>query len=121
MANGQQVRTAHFVLHQWQNSCAENTGPGLGKAPALLVEKGLGVVIPKRFAKRAVTRNLIRRQIKELLQREQAHLPPALYVVRLKTPFAKHEFISAASDALKQTVHQELIQLVARLKANVPA
>ena len=117
MANGRQIKTAHFVLHQWQDEREPNTGPGFEKTPALLLGQRLGVVVPKRLAKKAVTRNLIRRQVKAVLQQEQVHLPPALYVVRLKTPFSNREFISAASRALQQAVRAELVLLVERFKA----
>ena len=78
MANGRQIKTAHFVLHQWQDDSETKTGPGFEKAPALFVGKQLGIVVPKRLAKKAVTRNLIRRQVKALVQQEQEHLPDAL-------------------------------------------
>lgn len=118
MANGWQTKTAHFVLHQWQDRGETKTGPGFEKAPALLIGKHLGIVVPKRLAKKAVTRNLIRRQVRELVQREQEHLPDALYVVRLKTPFSSREFVSAASPMLKQGIRAELTQLLEKLKAN---
>jgi ribonuclease P protein component len=112
MANGRQIRTAHFVLHQWQAQSEATTGPGLEKAPALLVGKRLGVVVPKRLAKRAVTRNLIRRQVKDLMRAHQTQLPTALYVVRLRAGFQTRELISAASPLLKQRVRTELQQLM---------
>ena len=120
MANGRQIRTSHFVLHQWQVN-QENTGPGLAKAPALLVDKcvshRLGVVVPKRWAKKAVTRNLIRRQVKELLQSAQAQLPAANYVVRLRQAFAPQQFISASSQPMKLAVRSLVEQLLQQLKA----
>ena len=112
MANGRQIRTAHFVLHQWQAQEQAITGPGLEKAPALLLGKRLGVVVPKRLAKKAVTRNLIRRQVKDVLQSMQAQLPTALYVVRLRASFQTREFVSAASQPLKHKVRTELLQLM---------
>lgn len=118
MADGRQIRTPHFVLHQLQETTDAHTGPGLAKAPALILEKQLGVVVPKRLAKRAVTRNLIRRQVKEVLYSMQAQLPTALYVVRLRASFVSHGFVSAASDALKKTVRAELQRLMKPLRAN---
>lgn len=117
MAKGQQIRSPHFVLHHWQGQDESTTGPGLEKAPALFADIGLGVVVPKRLAKQAVTRNLIRRQVKEVWRLAHNQLPRALYVVRLKASFSARDFNSAASVALRQTVRHELNQLVAQLQA----
>ncbi len=68
----------------------------------------LGAVLPKRLAKRAVTRNLLRRQIRAALDRHATALPPGLWVVRLRSGFARTEFLSAASDALRQAARAEL-------------
>lgn len=69
----------------------------------------VGVMSPKRFAKRAVTRNLIKRQIYALAS--ELPLTPAAYVVRLTASFAKGQFKSASSDALKRAVRAELQQI----------
>jgi len=73
----------------------------------------LGAVLPKRLAKRAVTRNLLRRQIRAAVGRHQASLPPGLWVVRLRNGFARADFVSAASDALRQAARAELDQALA--------
>lgn len=70
----------------------------------------LGAVLPKRLAKRSVTRNLLRRQIRAAVGRHQASLPPGLWVVRLRAGFARAEFVSAASDALRLAARTELDQ-----------
>lgn len=70
----------------------------------------LGAVLPKRLARRAVTRNLLRRQIRSALQRHLAVLPAGLWVVRLRAGFARTEFLSAASDALRAAARTELDQ-----------
>jgi ribonuclease P protein component len=72
-------------------------------------------VVPKRWAKRAVTRNMVRRQIYALAQERAAALPEAALVVRLRSGFDRSRFISATSDALKATVRAELQQLFGRL------
>ena len=117
MANGRQVRSTHFVLHQWQGVHQPHAGPGFEKAPALIAEKRLGVVVPKRLAKKAVTRNLIRRQAKSLMQLAQAQVPTAFYVVRLRSSFSTREHLSASSRGLKQAVRHELTQLMNQIKA----
>ena len=68
----------------------------------------LGAVLPKRLARRAVTRNLLRRQIRSAMQRHLGSLPAGLWVVRLRSGFARTEFVSAASDALRLAARTEL-------------
>ena len=69
---------------------------------------------PKRWAKRAVTRNAIKRQIYNISSEFESKITAAAYVVRLRSGFDKTQFISATSDALKAAVHQELQQLFTR-------
>jgi ribonuclease P protein component len=67
----------------------------------------LGAVVPKRHAKRSVTRTLLKRQIRAAVG-AQAHLPAGLWVIRLRAPFAPLQFPSAASTALRQAARVEL-------------
>jgi len=102
------------------------------KAPALVDESPaalpqpapeghwLGLVVPKRHAKRAVTRNLIKRQVRAAMSEHAAALPPGLWVVRLRVPFDRAEFTSPASEPLKQVTRAELGQLFGRA-ATAPA
>ena len=69
--------------------------------------------MPKRWAKRAVTRNAIKRQIYTVSLDFEADLPAAAHVVRLRTGFDKAQFHSATSPALKQAVRAELQRLFA--------
>src|SRR5436305_1827347 len=62
----------------------------------------LGAVVPKRHAKRSVTRSLLKRQIRSAVMGSEATLARGLWVVRLRAPFDRKTFASAASDALKQ-------------------
>jgi ribonuclease P protein component len=71
-------------------------------------------VVPKRWAKRAVTRNGIKRQIYNVSAAFASRLPAAAHVVRLRTEFARAEFPSAWSEALKSSVRGELLQLFDR-------
>lgn len=48
----------------------------------------LGLIIAKRFAARAVTRNAIKRVVRESFRHCQARLPAAEYVVRLHSRVA---------------------------------
>jgi ribonuclease P protein component len=77
----------------------------------------LGLVVPKRHAKRAVTRNLIKRQIRAAMARHAGALPGGLWVVRLKQPFDRKQFVSPASDRLQDAAHAEVAQLFARAVA----
>jgi ribonuclease P protein component len=70
----------------------------------------VGVMSAKRFAKRAVTRNLIKRQAYALAL--AAPLQPAAYVVRLRTAIPRDRFPSASSTALKRLVRAELQELL---------
>ena len=71
-------------------------------------------MVPKRLAKRAVTRNTIKRQIYTVSQRFGDRLPLAAHVVRLRTGFDRKQFISATSEQLKLAVRLELEQLFER-------
>ena len=117
MSAGSVSRTSHFVLHQWQPPSKASTGSGFEQAPALFADGGfrVGALTPKRWAKRAVTRNLIRRQIHAMAHEFENRLKPTAYVVRLRATFHTQQFVSASSEHLKQTVRAELKQLFARL------
>jgi ribonuclease P protein component len=118
MAGGTVSRTPHFVLHR-----APLAAPVPQKAPAprprgndaglfaVQSEAWIGAVVPKRWAKRAVTRNGIKRQIYNVSASFEQRLPQAAHVVRLRMDFARAEYPSAWSDALKAAVRGELLQL----------
>ena len=71
----------------------------------------LGAVVPKRHARRAVTRTLLKRQIRSVVVARAEALLGGLWVVRLRAPFDKICFPSAASDALRHCAREELEQL----------
>ena len=77
----------------------------------------LGAMVPKRWARRAVTRNAIKRQIYAVSAALESPLPQAAHVVRLRATFDRKQFVSASSCALKQAVRTELVQLFARAAA----
>lgn len=101
-------RTMHFALHLLSSSPVGAFGGAFA-----LGERWLGVMVPKRWAKRAVTRNLIRRQIYEAGRAMAERLPTGAMVVRLRSGFSRDQFPSAHSLALKRQVRQELDQLLA--------
>lgn len=71
----------------------------------------MGAMVPKRWAKRAVTRNAIKRQIYSVSPQFQTSLPAHAHLVRLRTTFDRTHFVSASSLALKAAVRAELLDL----------
>ena len=65
-------------------------------------------MVPKRWARRAVTRNAIKRQIYTVAADFLDRLPAAAFVIRLRQDFARSSFASATSDQLKVAVRSEL-------------
>ncbi|MEJ8857193.1 ribonuclease P protein component [Variovorax robiniae] len=121
LAGSTVARTAHFALHR----CALD-GPSLSAdssaAPLFTVDDvWIGAMVPKRWAKRAVTRNAIKRQVYNVSAQSGAVLPRAAHVVRLRAAFDRKEFISASSEKLKAAVRAELQQLLARAAATPSA
>lgn len=119
------ARTAHFSLHH-QTSATRAVVPGLSteNAPTTVTSvdntdqklpSGVGFVIPKRNARRSVTRNLIRRLMRVALQTHA--LPEGTWVVRLRSSFDRQQFRSASSEALAKAVRVELDQLFRRWAA----
>lgn len=79
---------------------------------ATAVEQRLGLIVPKRHARRAVTRSLVRRQAKSVLGAFADRLSAGDWVLRLRQGFDVRQFPSAASDALRRAVRAELMMLV---------
>ena len=79
----------------------------------------VGAMVPKRWAKRAVTRKAIKRQIYTVSADFLPSYPQAAWVVRLRRDFSRKEFISATSELLKQAVRAE-IQSLMQAGANAP-
>lgn len=75
----------------------------------------LGVICPKRWAKRAVTRNTIKRQIYAVSHELAARLPRACIVLRLSKGFSREQFKSATSSALKVAVRSEIEDLLSKI------
>lgn len=72
----------------------------------------LGLVVPKKHARRSVTRNLIKRQMRAVMSSLGSVLPAGLWVLRLKAPFDRQIFRSPASVGLLQATRDELLQLL---------
>ncbi len=128
-------RSEHFVLHFRQCPSRDGTAaaaqklstvtdPSLDRsvdnnpAPAFAhpaqAEAGrqFGMIIPKRHARQAVTRNLLKRQVREALRRHAGGWPAGCWLVRLRTPFDRQVFRSAASRPLREAARTELERLL---------
>ena len=92
MDTGVQASTPHFALHV--------------KTPTAV--NRIGAVVPKRWAKRAVTRNAIKRHIYALAAHRTWPQPASDRVIRLRKAFDIQVFGSATSLALKAAVRLEL-------------
>ena len=58
----------------------------------------LGLVVPKRHAKRSVTRSLVKRQMRAVWRRSGCAADgwePGMWVVRLRSPFDRKQFRAA--------------------------
>jgi ribonuclease P protein component len=137
LATRSRSRSVHFALHHlaaapaprtWVSKAAMETELSTGSAPSCpqavddLTERpatGLwfGCVVPKRHARRAVTRTLLKRQVRSAFQRLGPDLPSGLWLVRLRAPFAKQDFISARSVLLATAARTEIEALLARALA----
>ena len=125
MAGGTVSRTAHFVLHRVPlDAPSAPPGPGSERPQGLFAvrdEPWIGVVVPKRWAKRAVTRNGMKRQVYAVSESFASRLPAAAHVVRLRSDFARAQFTSAWSEPLKAAVRGELQRLFAQYVAPAKA
>ncbi|MBC7684211.1 MAG: ribonuclease P protein component [Bdellovibrionales bacterium] len=95
-------KSAHFVLYTRLNE---------------LPHARLGVVVAKRFAPRAVTRNTIKRVTRELFR--VATLPAIDCIVRLARPVNTKQG-PATTAALKAELRAELIKLFSSQAARAP-
>ena len=131
LAAGTVARTAHFALHRLRLAPMDmpptgpDSSPQAGQAQALFGVGApavwLGAMVPKRWARRAVTRNTIKRQIYAVAAGFEARMQPAAHVVRLRAAFDRKHFVSATSDTLKDAVRAELQQLFAAAERRKPA
>lgn len=109
------AKTRHFAMH-----CKVIDAAPAGVLPIdltlSLFEAGvwLGAMTPKRWAKRAVTRNAIKRQIYAVGACLNSSCVPAAYLVRLRQEFSRQSFPSASSKALQAAVRLELVELLQR-------
>ena len=138
LATPSRTRSAHFAVHHVASgpAPAKRASPGAttnklstiaarvcpqpvddSPGPSPVTGLWLGCVVPKRHARRAVTRSLLKRQIRGAFGRHAAALAAGMWLVRLRAPFAVGDFVSARSAALAAAAHDELDRLLARAAA----
>ena len=121
LRNAPQARSPLFALHH----AGAVSGATQGKLSTDEVEDGalavddsgksgrwLGLVVPKRHARRSVTRSLVKRAMRHAAERHAATLPAGVWVLRLRQTIDRSRFPSAASAPLAQLVAAELEQLM---------
>jgi ribonuclease P protein component len=112
------ARTTHFAMHRaplvgplTPSLLSTAGGPTPSKALFDVAGTWLGAMVPKRWAKRAVTRNTIKRQVFEIGSSFEPNLLQSAHLVRLRTAFDRSRYKSATSTELKTAVRLELQQL----------
>ena len=114
------ARSEHFALHRSSlpvhalASAESKSAEPKASRPLFSPtdELWIGAMVPKRWAKRAVTRNAIKRQIYNVSAEFSPRQRPAAFVVRLRRDFSRKTFLSATSDLLKQAIRSELLALM---------
>jgi ribonuclease P protein component len=130
LATAPKVRSAHFAAHHLQQRplpASRSKPPGLtmkmstGDQEMLIdrvdkIDEGqwLGLVVPKRLARRAVTRQLLKREMRAAIRRHASRLGAGLWVLRLQRAFDPRQYPAAASAALRRAVRVDLDALLAR-------
>ena len=137
LATRARARSAHFAAHHVPQPPAttrrrrnrpEHTELSTGDAEtcAQPVDESIpqvpdrcwfGTVVPKRHARKAATRNLLRRQIRAAMDRHHSTLAHGLWLVRLRAPFDVGRYRSAGSDALRLAARSELDALLMQAAA----
>lgn len=110
------VKTHHFALHL---ACTQASQSEAGLFP--LPGPWVGVLIPKRWARRAVTRNTIRRQIYEVARLGRDQLPQSALVVRLRSEFSRKQCLQFGTHRRLQHIGCGADELLARLQASQSA
>ena len=107
------AKTSHFSLHRVElNAAGVSTTSVLLKPLFPVQETWFGAMAPKRWAKRAVTRNVIKRQIYTVTASLTQLPQPAAFLIRLRREFSRADYPSATSTSLKEAVRAELLVLI---------
>ena len=132
------ARTEHFSMHHVPARAPATDAPADFSVPSRLSTKRgktlgqpvddssggldptvswLGAVVPKRHARRAVTRTLLKRAIYSIAESHSQRLGPGVWVLRLRAPFDRAVFRSSASDMLRRSSRGELESLFGSIGA----
>lgn len=129
LATTPKARSAHFAAHHvaaapaaaregsngaGASELSTETAQNLTESVDKVVATGhwVGFAVPKRHARRSVTRQLLKRQMREAMRRHASRLPPGLWVLRLRAGFDTRLFVSAASVPLRRAAREELDALL---------
>ena len=109
------AKSTHFAMHQVEFN--------LLAAPQLSVlfpsqVLWAGAMVPKRWAKRAVTRNTIKRQIYTAMSGLNNGSVQAAFLIRQRREFSRQMFPSATSPELRRAVRVELLDLLQAAQIN---
>ncbi|MGL4667791.1 MAG: ribonuclease P protein component [Saezia sp.] len=111
-----QIKGSYFVLHYHIESLSTRTShescPFVDKSLSGVMKSGL--IIPKRLAKRSVTRSLIKRQCRAKLVSCKGNLPEGAWIIRLKRPIDSTQWKSSSSLELKTLIRFELQSLFSK-------
>jgi ribonuclease P protein component len=114
------ARSARFAVHYHAGeppNAELSTGAMPGLTPTVddpAAGCQAGWVVPKRHARRAVTRSLVKRSIRSALDRAAPRLHAGEWVIRLRAPIEPGRFPSATSQALRVELRGELDALLDR-------
>ena len=132
------ARSEHFALHHLDNGAPDPIVTAMSAASrpfsqeashaAPLLDRPLGptrprtgasfgVIVPKRWAARAVTRNMIKRHARSLAEAALPQRDGAVYLLRLRKAWPKQRFTSAASSAWSDEIRQQLFRLFSGLES----
>ncbi len=99
-------RSEHFVLYARLRDAETPTAPGVP------LPGRMGLVLGKKFAPRAATRNMLRRALRETFRMRRAQFDGWDVLIRLNLRFDKQRFPGAAAPALKRVCRAEVIALL---------
>jgi ribonuclease P protein component len=104
-------RTAYFSLHSCERSLVGHIKGIQDPLKNIL----FGALVPKRCAKRAVTRNSIKRQIRSIVSQQTTLSSDKAYVIRLHKEIKSTLTKSADSDVIKEIIRNDLIVLFEKM------
>lgn len=107
------ARSEHFALHHvvpGRMSLPDDlsTGDDCMQSEAVDETRRLGLIVPKRLARRAVTRNLVKRQGRAAFDHACERLACGDWLLRLRGGLDRTRFVSARSEGLQNVLRAEL-------------